>query len=141
MARGHGKNAVFKIDDSGGTLRDISAHVHDVSGLPGGRSLSDSTAFGDGGEKSQPGLANATFTVTGWIDTTATTGSYTVLNGLRTTTATASFEYGPIGSTSGYPKHTGECWLQDLAFDATVTDTVPFKATLKLDGVTTDTTY
>lgn len=141
MARAHGKNAVFKVSDSGATLRDISAFVHDVSGLPGGRNLSDTTAFGAGGETSQPGLASATFTVKGWLDTTALTGSYTVLNGLRTTTAVSNFEYGPMGGTTGMPKSTGNCWLQDLSYDVTVTDSVPFTATFKLDGITTETTY
>lgn len=141
MARGHGKDAIFKIDDSGGTLRDISAHVNSVSGLPGGRNLGDVTAFGDGGERSIPGLASASITVQGWLDTAATTGSYTVLNGLRTTTATSSIEYGPIGSTSGYPKYTAEVWLESLTFDATVAGPTPFSATLKLDNTVTATTY
>lgn len=137
----HGKNAIFKIDDSSGTLRDISAHVHNVSGLPGSRNLGDVTAFGDGGERSLPGLASGAVTVTGWLDTTATTGSYVVLNGLRTTSATASFEYSPGGSVTGMPKTIGECWLESLNFDAEVTGPVPFTASLKLDGVTTDSVY
>ncbi len=141
MARGHGKNAVFKIDDSGGTLRDISPHVHAVSGLPGGRNLGDVTAFGDGGERSMPGLASASFTVTGFADSTATTGSLAVLQGLRTTSATASFEYSPAGTGTGMVKTAGECWLETLTFDAEVTGPVPFSASFKLDGVTTDTTY
>lgn len=141
MARGHGKNASFKIDDSGGTLRDISAHVKQVSGLPGSRNLSDSTAFGDSGERAQPGLQSASITVTGWLDTTATTGSYTVLSGLRTATATSSYEYGPMGTTTGLPKESGECWLESLVYDAEVTGTVPFTATLKLDGANTSGTF
>jgi|SRR6185369_1548095 len=141
MARGHGKNAVFKIDDSGGVLRDISAHVKGVSGLPGGRALGDTTAFGDSGERSIPGLASASFTVTGLADSAATTGSLAVLNGLRTTTATASFEYSPAGTATGMVKTAGECWLESLTFDTDVTGPVPFSAQFKLDGVTTDTTY
>jgi len=141
IARSHGKNSVFKIDDSGGVLRDISAHVKAVSGLPGGRALGDVTAFGDGGERSLSGLVSASFTVTGVADSVATTGSLAVLNGLRTTTATASFESSPGGTGTGQIKTAGECWLETLTFDADVTGPVPFSATFKLDGVTTDTTY
>lgn len=141
MARGHGKDSVFKIDDSGGTLRDISAHANSVSGIPGSRNLGDVTAFGDQGERSLPGLANGSITVQGHFDTAATTGSYVVLNGLRTATATSSVEYGPIGSTGGNPKYTCEVWMESLTFDATVTGPVPFSATFKLDGVVTATTW
>lgn len=141
MTRFHGKDAVFSIDDASGVLRNISAHVRNVNGLPGARQLSDVTAMGDGGTRSIPGLANVTFTVSGVFDTTATTGSYTVLQGLRTTTATSTFEYGPAGSTGGAPKLTGECWMSEFTVDASHTDAIPFSATFQVDGTVTDTTY
>lgn len=140
--RVHGKDSVFSIDDSGGSLRTITAHITSVSGLPGARQLSDVTAMGDGGTKSIPGLANTQFTVQGWFDsTTAATGSYTVLNGLRTTTTTSTFEYGPAGSTSGLPKATGECWMSAFTIDASVQNAVPFSATFQVDGTVTATAY
>lgn len=141
MAFVHGKNAVFSVDDSGGTLRNISSQVNNVSGLPGARALSEVTAFGDGGTKSIPGLQDVSFTVAGMYDSTALTGTYTVLNGLRTAAATSTFEYGPEGSTTGKPKMTGECWLSELNFDASVGDMVPFSATFKVDGLVTTTVY
>jgi hypothetical protein len=54
----HGKDAVFSIDDSGGTLRSVKVYLNQVSGLPGARALSEVTAFGDQGTKSIPSLAN-----------------------------------------------------------------------------------
>lgn len=141
MARFHGKDAHFSIDDSGGTLRDITRHVRSVNGLPGARQLSDVTAMGDEGTRSIPGLANVTFTVSGVFDTTATTGSYTVLNGLRTTTSTSTFEYGPAGSTGGAPKLTGECWMTEFTVDTSHTDAIPFSATFQVDGTVTATTF
>jgi hypothetical protein len=141
VARAHGKDAVFSIDDSGGSLRNISAHVNNVSGLPGARQLSEVTAFGDGGVKNIPGLVNVSFTVSGVFDNTATTGSYTVLNGLRSTTATSTFEYGPAGSTASSPKLTGECWMSEFTVDASVSDAVPFSATFQVDGTVTATAY
>lgn len=141
IARSHGKDLAFLVDDSGGTLRDISAHVTGVSGLPGSRALDDVTAAGDGGDKSIPGLFSGQFTVSGWWDDTASTGSHTVLNGLRTTTATSSFEYGPEGSASGDIKLSGECWLESLTYDAEVRGAVPFSATFKVDGTLTTGTF
>lgn len=134
MSRSHGKDSYFAVDDSGGTLRNISTHVNSVSGLPGARALSEVTAFTDAGERFIPGLQGKTFTVSGVFDSAATTGSATVLNGLRTATATSSFEFGPEGSTAGKVKYSGEAWLEDLTVDASVKEAVPFTATFRMDN-------
>ena len=141
MAFVHGKDAVFSLDDSGGTLRAIKIYLNQVSGLPGARALSEVTAFGDAGTKSIPSLANVTFSIGGHYEATATTGVSTVLNGLRTATATATFEYGPAGSTTGSLKITGECWCTELTYDASVSDRVPVAATFQVDGIPTLSAY
>lgn len=141
MAFVHGKDAVFSIDDSGGTLRNISASVQGVTGLPGARALSEVTALGDQGTKSIPGLANVPFGVTGHYNAAASTGLATVLNGLRTATSTSTFEYGPAGSASGALKITGECWMTELTYDVSNSDRVPAQASFQVDGVPTLTTY
>lgn len=141
MAFVHGKDAVFKIDDSGGTLRTLSSYVDNVSGLPGGRNLSEVTAFGDSGTKSIPGLQNVTFSIAGHFDSTATTGPNAVLNSLRTATATATFEYGPEGGTSGKVKFSGECWLTGYTTDASVAEKVSFSADFQVDGTVSSGTF
>jgi hypothetical protein len=133
----HGKDAVFSLDDSGGTLRSIKIYLNSVTGLPGARALSEVTAFGDAGTKSIPSLANVQFSIAGHYDATATTGSATVLNGLRTATATSSFEYGPAGSATNALKVSGECWMTELTYDATVSDRVPVAATFQVEGIPT----
>jgi hypothetical protein len=137
----HGKDIAFQLDDAAGTLRNIRIYLNSVTGLPGARALSESTAFGDQGTRWIPGLANQTFSIAGGFDTTATTGVTTVLNGLRTATDTATFEYGPEGSASGKVKYSGECWLTDFTVDAAVADRVPISATFQVDGVVTPGTY
>lgn len=137
----HGKDSVFSLDDSGGTLRAVKIYLNSVSGLPGARALSEVTAFGDQGTKSIPSLANVQFSIAGHYDATASTGISTVLNGLRTATATSTFEYGPAGSTTGSLKVTGECWMTELTYDATVSDRVPIAASFQVDGVPTMTVY
>jgi hypothetical protein len=141
LSRAHGMSAYFAIDDSGGTLRNISNHVDNVSGLPSARALADVTSFGDAGERFYPGLQGASFTVSGQFDNAATTGSMTVLNGLRTTTATSTFEFGPDSNTAGRVKYTAECWMESFAIDTTVKDKVPFSATFRMDNGLTVTTF
>lgn len=141
MAFVHGKGAVFSLDDSGGTLRVITIYLNSVSGLPGARALSEVTAFGDQGTKSIPSLANVQFNIGGHYDATATVGVSTVLNGIRTATATSSFEYGPAGGATGALKVSGECWMTELTYDATVSDRVPVAASFQVDGIPTLGTY
>lgn len=133
----HGKDAVFSLDDSGGTLRDVKIYLNSVTGLPGARQLSEVTAFSDQGTKSIPGLANVTFSIAGHFDATATTGIFTVLNGLRSASATATFQYGPEGNATGRVQMSGECWLTELTVDASVSDRVPIAATFQVEGVPT----
>lgn len=141
MAFTHGKDAVFSLDDSGGSLRALSAFVDSVSGLPGTRNLSEVSAFGDEGTKNIPGLQNAQISISGHWDPTATTGPDAVLSSLLTATATATFEYGPGGGAAAAIKYTGECWLTDYTTDASVSDKVSFSASLQVDGVVTRTAY
>lgn len=137
----HGKNAYFDIDDSGGTSRNLSTFTNSVQGLPGGRGLSPTPAFGDQGARNIPGLANVQFTIQGTYDGTATTGPADVLNGLRTTTATSTFHYGPDSDTSGRTRYYGECWLTELTFDASVENAVTYSATFQVDGVVSTDTF
>lgn len=137
MSFAHGKDAVLSLDDSAGTLRDIKIYLNSVSGLPGARQLSEVTAFGDQGVKSIPALANVQCSIAGHFDATATTGSFTVLNSLRTATATSTIQYGPAGSTAGLVKMTAEVWMTELTVDATVSDRVPIAASFQIDGVPT----
>jgi hypothetical protein len=137
----HGKDAVFSLDDSTGTLRLIKAYLNQVSGLPGARGLSEVTAFGDGGQKNIPGLAINAFSIAGHADFATATAIGQLLNGLRTTTATSSFEYGPEGSTTGKVKYTGECWMTDYEVAASVSDKVSISASFSVDGLVTVTTY
>lgn len=141
MAFTHGKNAAFLLDDSGGTLRNLSAFVDTVGGLPGARDLAEVTAFGDAGTKSIPGLQNVSFSVSGHFDSVATTGPHAVLNSLRTATATATFEYGPEGNATGKTKLSGECWLTGYEVEAAVAEKVSFSAELQVDGTVTSGTF
>lgn len=141
MAFTHGKDAVISLDDSGGTLRAIKAYLNQVTGLPGARNYSETTAFGDGGQKQIPGLAVSNFSIAGHADFASATAIGQLLNGLRTTTATSSFEYGPEGSASTKVKYSGECWMTDFEVGANVADKVSISASFVVDGLVTVGTY
>lgn len=136
----HGKNTVFKVDDSGGTLRDISAYCDNVD-FPRDQSSGESTGFQPtGGSRTyEVGLNGATISVAGkWH---ATPDGY--LAGLLNPTAgaTSSFEYGPDGSSSGKIKYTGECFLTQYQESSPFDGVTTFSAQFQVNGVVTRTTY
>jgi hypothetical protein len=102
----HGKSTVFKIDDSGGTLRDISNTLTDVS-FPRSVDTAETSSFGDSAKTYIVGLSDATISVSGNFD--ATVDGF--LAGVVGHATPLDFEYGPEGSTSPDVKYTGTCFL------------------------------
>ena len=65
----HGKNAAFKIDDSGGSLRDISNVLTDVS-ISRTADVAEVSAFSNSSKAFVSGLKDATLTASGSFDQT-----------------------------------------------------------------------
>ena len=101
MAFTDGQRSRFRIADSGGVMRDLSAYITEVSGLPGERTLNEVTALGDTGARFKPGAESTVFTLSGLFDDTAVTGADSVLGALRYHTDPTRFEYAPSGFTVG----------------------------------------
>lgn len=141
MAFKDGKDSVFKLDDSSGTLRTLTSYVDSVDGLPGGRNLDDVTALGDTGRKSIPSIQDNKFSISGHFDSTATTGPNATIGSLLTATSTATFEHGPEGGSTGNVRYTGECWCTSYVVTSKVGTQVSFKADFQVDGVTTQNVY
>ena len=59
-----------------------------------------------------------------------------VLNGYVTASppAVSAYIYGPAGSTSGYPKISGNCWVNKIELPAKVTDALTFTVTMTSDN-------
>jgi hypothetical protein len=74
------KHNEFHVDDSGGTLREIA--VDSINGVGLVYDEVDLTAFMDAIKGALPGHPDVTITITGPFDTTASTGSHTVLSGI-----------------------------------------------------------
>lgn len=133
---------MFSVEDSAGsTLRDLSSNLTNVA-FSRQNDTHDTTAFGAEGHTFIAGLTNGKITLTGWATMTASTGTLTVLDSLLGLDAvTVGFEYGPLGSTTTYPKYTGECILESLDVSDPVADLVSFVAVLQISGDVTKGAY
>jgi predicted secreted protein len=132
----HGKSAVFKVDNSGGSLTDISAYCDNVD-FPITADTAEVTTFGDSSKEYVAGLKDATISISGSWDATADG----VLAPIVGQSATVSFEYGPAGSTASNIKFTGECICTSYNVTAPVGDKVSFSAEFQVTGAVTRGTY
>jgi len=112
----HGKNLNFELDDSGGSVVDLSAYVMG-SGVSLGRDIESllTTTAGDDSNTYVPGIKNATFSVEFDFDDTLVDH----LDGIYGL-AGRSFVYGPSGATSGYNKYTGSCFLTSVPISSPI---------------------
>ena len=130
----HGKSTDFAIDDTGGSSRNISDTLTDVS-FPQTIDTAETTAFGSSNKSYIVGLKDTTISVSGIWD--ATVDGY--ISG--TEPASRSFIYGPAGSTGGNVKYTGECILTNYSQSNPVGDVVSFTADFQVTGSVTRGTY
>lgn len=141
MAFVHGKNAVFKLDVTGGTLTDFSDSLDNVN-FAGQRELADVTSFGDDDRAFIQGLRTGSFDISGQFDTDAADVTTEVMK-LYTADSNTNFdfEYGPGGSSSGYQKITGKCIVTAFQIGSNVSDKVTFSFTAQVTGEITVGTY
>lgn len=127
----HGKSAAFKIDDSGGTLRDISNVLTDVA-VSRTADVAEVSAFSNSSKAYVSGLVDSTITISGSFD--ATVDGY--LKGILG--AEGSFEFYPIGTTGGNPKVTGEAIMTSYDRTPDVGGAVSFSASFQVSGNVTE---
>ena len=136
MAFVHGKSAVFKLDNSSGSLVDNSSYLEDIS-FPRSVETAETTTFGSTAKSYITGLTDATVSLSGKFDATAD-GTLAAVVGQA---ATLSFEYGPAGSTATFIKYTGEAIVTSYEVSATVGDVVTASVELQVTGAITRTTW
>jgi hypothetical protein len=137
MAFTHGKDSVFSLDDTGGSLQDISAYVNSVDGLPGDIDMAETTTLGNESKTYIAGLDDAQVTVAGIWDSTL--DGYVGSLAQRKTART--FEWGPEGSTASNVKVSGEGFIQSYTASSPVGDIVTFSMTIQVTGGVTIGTY
>ena len=128
-----GKAAVFSIDDTGGSARDISDVLNSID-FPETTDTAEVTAFGASSRSYIVSLESATISISGMYD--ATVDGY--LKG-GTEPASRSFIYKP-GVTSGDAIYSGECILTSYSLSSPVGDVNTFSADFQVTGTVTLTT-
>lgn len=136
MAFVHGKDSVFKIDNSGGSLTDISAYVNSVD-MPQTVDVAETTVLGKDNKTYIVGLKDATISLAGLWDSTVD-GIFGAVLGQS---ATLSFEYSPEGTSSGKVKYTGEAILTSYSKNSPVGDVVSYSADLQVSDAVTRGTH
>lgn len=135
MAFVHGKSTNFTLDDTTGSVRDISAFINNVD-FPETTETAETTAFGSTAKSYIVGLTDSTISVSGMWDSTL--DGY-IAGGAEP--ASRSFVFGPAGSTASNIKYTGECIVTSYSISNPVGDVVTFSLDLQVTGVVTRTTY
>ncbi len=131
MVNIHGKDAVFKLDNTSDSLTDISAFIDD-STLARLVELADTTAYGDEDRTFIAGLGTATLSIGGPFDATldAIMGTSAQLKVSR------GFDFDPIGAgTAG--RITGECLITNYTTGIPVGDNIVWTATMTTTGAIT----
>lgn len=134
MAFIDGRGSRFRITDTGGVTRDLSAYITEVRGLPGERALNDVNALGDSGVRFKPGGEATAFTLRGLFDDTPVVGADVVLGALRYHDSATHFEYAPSGFAADSARYTGDCWVQSYELLSRAGEPVSWQATLQVEG-------
>lgn len=136
MAFVHGSDSVFKLDNSGGSLTDISSYVNNVD-FPQTADVAETTTLGASNKTYIVGLKDATISLSGLWDATADA----IFGAVVGQSATLSFEYSPEGTGSGAIKYTGEAIMTNYAKSSPVGDVVGYSADLQVTGAVTRATH
>ena len=130
MAFVHGKDSVFKIDNTSNSLTDISQYVTNVTGLPGDTATGKTTTLGDESETYIAGLHDASITVD-LIWDAALDG---IIGNVTDQKTIRDIEYGPAGSTGGFVKHSCAVFITSYKIGSPVGDVVTASLTLQKSG-------
>ena len=127
----HGKSAAFKIDDSGGTLRDISNVLTDVA-VSRTADVAEVSAFSNSSKAFVAGLKDASITISGSFDATVD-GYLKAILGVE-----GDFEFYPIGTTGGNPKASGKAIMTSYDRTPDIGGAVTFTAAFQVSGDVTE---
>lgn len=134
-----GKSGVFKLDNSGGTLVDLSSFISNVD-FPQDAQLHETTTLGATARTYILGFKNATFGLQGHWDSGASAID-AHMNAILGQAATVTFEYGPEGSATGKVRYTGEAIVTRYQNTTPVDGVVDWSADLQVSGAVTRNTW
>jgi len=138
-----GKSAVVKLDNSAGSLTDISPYVESFNpSFEIGRELT--TTLGSSSQSRVLTLKDGSFSIDFVYDRTG--GTPTIYNHIKgiygglSGGGSVSFDISPEGTTSGYPKFTGEAHMVSWTLPIAVGDKLKISANFECTGDVTFTT-
>jgi len=123
-----------------------STTTQEVTGLPGEQDLGDVTVAGNVGHSNYPGLQKTSFSSKHAFDgaSTGTTiwGAVGAFQSLQQTYPTTPWgiQFGPKGSTSGFPLMTCNAWIKSIGMPVKVTDPNAFTINWEMSAGTTGVT-
>jgi hypothetical protein len=125
--------SVLKITDTGGTLRDITAYLVNVT-PHFGRKMNDSTTVGQTHDQSMPGLNQTSLDIELLYSEDADVGTDTVLGPLLTDATARAWEYYPRGASG--KKYSGSGFIENYQPLTKVGNLVGATATLRSNSRT-----
>jgi hypothetical protein len=131
----HGKSARFNIDNSAGTLTNISTGMADVS-LPQSADTLEVTGFSDTSKNYVMGLKGANFSISGTLSSAVDT----VLAGIIGSSDTKSFEYYPVSTSTDAVLKKGECFVTSYETKQSISGAWTYSAGGVVSGAVTSTT-
>lgn len=141
MAKGHGKDSYFALEDVvGTTLRAIGNYCDSIE-FERSVDMGDATTIGMEAKEFIPGLEGSTITLAGKWDDTATEGPDVVLSGNVGAETSVGWEYGPRGNVAGRVRYAGECFVERYQVSSPLEGVVKFSATLRIHGAPVRNTY
>jgi len=140
MAFSHGKDSYFAIDNSAGALTNLILFVDNVD-FPQEIDTPETTTYTKQAKTYIVGLRDATISIEGQWDNTASTGADAVLSGIIGQATTKTFEFGPDGNLVGRIRYAGECFLTSYNVSSPVGDVTSFTAEFQVTDLVTRNTF
>lgn len=126
-------NTTVQVDNSVGVLRDITAHVTEIETFGKQVNEVDDTVLSDTAESVIDGIeASQGFSIKGFLDDTATTGSDVVLNNIVGLIGTVK-----VTAKTGVRSFQAEMLCTSYKMTPVLKEYVMFEATFKQDGAVT----
>jgi len=125
----HGKDAVFKVDDVGAVLRDLSSYLSNTD-LTRNADQAETSTLGSTYKSFVAGLIDGKFGISGIFDPTV--DGY--LDGLFVAGTSTDFEYYPQGVGAGLVKLAGSVILTSYSLSASLDGASTFTGEFQVDG-------
>ena len=141
MAFVHGKNGYIQLDNSAGTLTNISGISNEIT-YSQSIDTAETSVFGLSAKTYITGQNDATISLSGLYDaTTAGVIEGTIDALIAGTLASATLDFGPEGNGTGKKKYSQEVIVTSYEIGVPVGDVVSLNVEFQRTGATTKSTY